>query len=269
MVHVELKDVYRKQYTFLWVLLSFKAGLLNAAGFLIAGSYVSHITGFGTQIGIALGHEEYTFGAELLVIPIAFIGGALFTSMMLDVNYSKDEVPHYPVVQITITSLIGLICAGFATGFFQPDVVAGHTESSVILIGLLCFVCGIKNALTTWASHGKIRTTHITGLSTDIGLHLPKIFRPSGSPSRYPESRTVTYVRIATLVSFSVGSAMAAMLVPKLAYGIFYIALCISAILSVISIVHRRKVTSATQLTKNGGLYANVNQGNATEAHPK
>ncbi len=259
MIHVELKDVYRKEYTFLWLLLSFKAGLLNAAGFLIAGSYVSHITGFGTQIGLALGHHEYTFGAELLVIPIAFIGGALFTSMVLDVNYSKDRVPQYPVVQLTITFLIGLISIGFATGFFQPDVVAGHTESSVILIGLLCLVCGIKNALTTWASHGKIRTTHITGLSTDIGLHLPKIFRSSGSSSRYPESKTVTYVRLATLASFSVGSCIAAMLIPTAGYGIFYISFFISALLSVISVVHRRKTVSATQQTRHGGLYANVN----------
>lgn len=259
MVHVELKDIYRKEYTLLWVLLSFKAGLLNAAGFLIAGSYVSHITGFGTQIGLALGHREYTFGAELLVIPIAFIGGALFTSLVLDVNYSKDKVPHYPVVQLAITSLIGLISIGFATGFFRPDIVASHSESSVILIGMLCFVCGIKNALTTWASHGKIRTTHITGLSTDIGLHLPKIFRPSGASSRYPESRAVTYVRIATLISFSIGSCMAAMLIPTVGHGVFYISFVISAILSVISIVHRRKTLSVTQQIKHGELYANAN----------
>lgn len=258
MVHVELEDVYRKEYTLLWVLLSFKAGLLNAAGFLIAGSYVSHITGFGTQIGIALGHHEYTFGAELLVIPIAFIGGAVFTSMVLDANYSKDKVPHYPVVQLAITSLIGLISIGFAAGFFSPDMSVGHSVSSVILIGMLCFVCGIKNALTTWASHGKIRTTHITGLSTDIGLHLPKLFRPSGATSRYPESRAVTYVRVATLASFSIGSCMAAILIPTVGHGIFYIAFIISVIFSVISIVHRRKMLSATRQVKQGRLYANA-----------
>lgn len=259
MVHVELKDVYRKEYTLLWVLLSFKAGLLNAAGFLIAGSYVSHITGFGTQMGISLGHHEYTFGAELLVIPITFIGGSLFTSLVLDSNYSKDKIPNYPLVQLSITALIGLISVGFVTGFFRPGVVAGHTASSVILIGLLCFVCGVKNALTTWASHGKIRTTHITGLSTDIGLHLPKIFRPSGSSSRYPESRAVTYVRIATLISFSAGSCIAALLVPEVSYGIFYIAFAISAVLSLISVVHRRKTVLKNQQNQSGELYANAN----------
>ncbi len=256
MVHVELKDVYRLKYTLLWVLLSFKAGLLNASGFLIAGSFVSHITGFGTQMGIALGHREYTFGAELLVIPFAFIGGALFTSLVLDRDYSKEKVPNYPLVQLSITALIGIVSVGFATGFFRPDVVAGHSESSVILVALLCAICGIKNALTTWASHGKIRTTHITGLATDIGLHLPKIFRPSGTSSRYPESRAVTYVRIATLVSFSVGSCMAALLVPRVSYGVFYIAFVISAALSLVSVLHRRKVVLKTEEIQTGERYA-------------
>jgi uncharacterized membrane protein YoaK (UPF0700 family) len=258
MVHVELKDVYRKEYTLLWVLLSFKAGLLNACGFLIAGSYVSHITGFGTQVGLALGHNDYTFGAELLVIPVAFIGGALFTSLVLDTNYSKEKIPHYPVVQLSITALIGLVSAGFATGFFKPDVIVGRSESSIILVGLLCFICGIKNALTTWASHGKIRTTHITGLSTDIGLHLPKIFRAPGASSRYPESRAVTYVRISTLVSFSAGSCIAAMLVPAVSYGVFYVAFVISAALSLISIVHRRQTILKTKNFQSGEKYANA-----------
>jgi hypothetical protein len=120
-------------------------------------------------------------------------------------------------------------------------------------------VCGLKNGLTTWASHGKIRTTHITGLSTDIGLHLQKIFRPEGSNSRYPEPRKVTYVRIATLVSFSIGSSISAVLIPTISYKIFYISFLISVLLSVISIMHRRKTVSTTNQVKTGGIYANIN----------
>jgi hypothetical protein len=40
-------------------------------------SFVSHVTGFGTQIGIALLHNHYDFSIELLVIPITFNGGAV------------------------------------------------------------------------------------------------------------------------------------------------------------------------------------------------
>src|SRR5687767_13341745 len=109
MVHVELNELYKKGYIFLWAILSFKAGLINAAGFLLTGSYVSHVTGFGTQIGIAMGQEESRFGMELLVIPIAFIGGATITSLILDKGYSRGKIPHYPVVQSIITVLLGIV----------------------------------------------------------------------------------------------------------------------------------------------------------------
>ena len=259
MVHVELKDLYKKQYTILWAILSFKAGLLNAAGFLIAGSYVSHVTGFGTQIGLAVGHRDYTFGIELLVVPVAFICGALITSLVLDRNYSQQKVPHYPIVQLLIMALIGFIAICFMTGYFKTDIVAGRSKNSIFLVGILCLVCGLKNGLTTWATHGKIRTTHITGLATDIGLHLQKIFRPEDSVSRYPQPRKVTYVRIATLVSFSMGSAISAVLIPIIGYKIFYIAFLISAVLSSISVIHRRITLFLTNPSKTGGIDANVN----------
>ena len=259
MVHLETKDLYKKEYAMLWSLLSFKAGLLNAAGLLLAGTYVSHVTGFGTQIGLSFGHEDFKFGIELLVIPLSFIGGGLITSLVLDRNSGKGLVPNYPVVQFMITFLIGLISIGFATGLFDAKTVAGPSEKSILLIGLLCLVCGLKNGLTTWASHGKIRTTHLTGLATDVGLHLQKTFRREGACYRYPESKNVNYVRIATLLSFSVGSCISAILIPTIGYKIFHLSFVISLGLSIFSVLHRRIILTSNQKQKVGAIYAYLN----------
>jgi uncharacterized membrane protein YoaK (UPF0700 family) len=258
MVHVEINDLYKKEYTFLWSALSFKAGLLNAAGFLIVGSYVSHVTGFGTQIGLAFGHQNLTLALELLLIPLAFIGGGFVTSLILDSAYSKDQIPNYPLVQFLITLLIGIISISFSFGIFKSQMPVGSSDKSILLVGLLCFVSGLKNGLTTWATHGKIRTTHLTGLSTDIGLHLRKLFHPEGVTSRYPESKKVNCVRLATLISFSVGSCISAILIQYITYRIFYIAFVISLALAVISVLHRKSFYKNNS-QKFGGIYANVN----------
>lgn len=242
MVHVDVSDLYKSRYILLWSVLSFKAGLLNSAGFLIAGSFVSHVTGFGTQIGIGLLHSHYDFSIELLVIPITFIGGAVLTSLVLEKEYSKHRIPPYPIIQLSITLLLGMISVSFWLGIFDVKTLNGEEENTIFFIGLLCLVCGLKNGLTTWATQGKIRTTHLTGLSTDIGLHLPKLFLPEGSPSRYPEPRKVTYVRLVILLSFSIGACLSAVLIPLIDYRIFYIALAISAVLCVVSFAHRRQV---------------------------
>lgn len=259
MVHVSIQDLYTRKYSLLWCVLSFKAGLLNAAGFLIAGSYVSHVTGFGTQVGIAIGHSEYDFGLELFIIPISFIGGAFLASLILDHDYSKDRVPNYPFVQILISVLLGLISVLFSLGVFSIQRLMPQNAWSLLLVGLLCLVCGLKNGLTTWASHGKIRTTHLTGLATDIGLHLPKLFKSEESLSRYPEPKKVNQVRILTLFSFSVGSCLSALLIPVIGYKIFYFAFAISTVLSIISILHRRVLTEGHLKIGTGGTYANSN----------
>jgi uncharacterized membrane protein YoaK (UPF0700 family) len=39
---------------------------------------------------------------------------------------------------------------------------------------LLCFIMGLQNAMITKISHSEIRTTHVTGLVTDLGIELGK-----------------------------------------------------------------------------------------------
>ncbi len=260
MIHVEAKDLYKNRFALLWSILSFKAGLINSAGFLIAGSYVSHVTGFGTQVGIAMGHSEYQFGFDLLAIPFFFILGSFLAAFTLDGYYSPKRIPNYPMVQFMITFLLGLISFCFYLGIFTDTGTNVQSLNSIVLISLLCLICGLKNGLTTWATHGKIRTTHLTGLSTDIGLHFLKLFRPEGSPSRYPEPKKVTYVRLITLFSFSIGAFLSAILIPNIGYKIFYVAFLISLGLLSVSIVHRRILTNEAH---KGGAHANAHEGNA------
>ena len=268
MVHVEIKDLYKTKYTLLWSILSFKAGLINSAGFLIAGSYVSHVTGFGTQVGISIGHHDYHFGIELFVIPFFFIFGSFITAFLLDKNYSQEKIPNYPLVQILITFLLGLIALSFSTGIFRSVTPDERHFSSIVLIALLCLICGLKNGLTTWATHGKIRTTHLTGLSTDIGLHLIKVFRPEGSHSRYPEPKKVTYARLITLFSFSTGAFLSAVLIPTIGYKVFHLSFLISLSLLAVSVLHRKRVIHNYQSHNKGEFNANPDQRITGENYP-
>lgn len=48
---------------------------------------------------------------------------------------------------------------------------------------LLCFIMGLQNAIITKLSQARIRTTHITGLVTDMGIELGKLFYWNASQS--------------------------------------------------------------------------------------
>lgn len=44
-----------------------------------------------------------------------------------------------------------------------------------LFIPVLCFTMGLQNAIVTKASDSQIRTTHVTGMVTDIGIELGKL----------------------------------------------------------------------------------------------
>lgn len=239
MVHCKVEDLYGRQYIYLWVILSFKAGLINAIGFLVAGKFVSHITGFGTQIGISFAQNKYIYGLELLLVPICFILGSSLVTFVLERQFDSKTIPNYPLIQALITFLIGFTAFMALFGFFDHSHYFDTTTLQIIFLSLLCLICGLKNGLTTWATHGKIRTTHITGLATDIGLHLPKFFFNKKN-YRYPEKRRVNFTRIITLVSFSLGSFISAITYSHIGYYSLLIAFFISLILLIVSIVNRK-----------------------------
>lgn len=240
MIYLEhIADIYRPRNVILWLTSSFKAGFINSAGFLVVGKFVSHVTGFGTQIGIAIGHEDYIFGIELFFIPLSFIFGGLVTSLILDRNYKKNESPPYFIVQILITLMIALVIylgENLKTHQIPFDADNKYDFIELIIISSLCFICGLKNALITWATFGKIRVTHLTGLSTDIGLNLIRTFKRNYPHPRMQEKQRVNIVRILTFFSFSTGAVISAMAIPRIGYFGFLIVFAISFIMTIISI---------------------------------
>jgi len=50
-----------------------------------------------------------------------------------------------------------------------------HEFLDPVTVLLLCFIMGLQNAIITKVSSAVIRTTHVTGLSTDLGIELGKL----------------------------------------------------------------------------------------------
>ncbi len=255
MIHCEnVAEVYKKDKMFLWLLSAFKAGFINSAGFLITGKFVSHVTGFGTQVGIAMGHSDFFFGAELLVVPGFFILGGVITSIVLEAGPKKDNHPPYHLIQGLITLLLLVVILIEESGLvsnaqpFDADNIYQFMEFSVI--ALLCLICGLKNSLITWTTFGKIRVTHLTGLSTDIGLHLVGTLFPKHKNVRLKEAREINIHRIFTLISFSVGAFISAFVFPHLGFKAFYIALALSAFMTYMSISTKNTEVSANNSVK-------------------
>jgi uncharacterized membrane protein YoaK (UPF0700 family) len=152
----------------LGAVLSFVAGAANAGGFLAVGHYTSHMTGIVSSVAddIVLGNG--TLVAVGLGSLCAFLIGAMTTAILVNWGLRKQLRSAYslPLVLESMTLLIfglfGAAISGMASLFLPLTVL------------LLCFMMGLQNAVITKISHAEIRTTHITGLVTDLGIELGK-----------------------------------------------------------------------------------------------
>lgn len=151
-------------------LLAFNAGAINAGGFLIVKMYTSHMTGFASMLAdnLVLGNARLVLGA--LGALLAFTAGAATTAVL--VNWARH---HWLRSEYALPLLLE---AGLLLVFgLMGATLSRQTPFAVPLTVLvLAFTMGLQNALVSKISHSQIRTTHMTGIITDLGIELGKLF---------------------------------------------------------------------------------------------
>ena len=186
--------------------LSFVAGAINAGGFLAVGQYTSHMTGMLSSITDHLALGEFRLALAGLVALLAFVGGAVTTAWM--VNWSlrrqlRSAFARPLVVEAGLLLVFGLFGAAInlSSGLFIPLTVL-----------LLCFIMGLQNALITKFSNAEIRTTHVTGLVTDIGLELGKLlyFNGADAPTKIVANRRKLRIHLTLVGCFFIGGVVGA-----------------------------------------------------------
>lgn len=156
--------------TRLGVTLCFVAGATNAGGFLAVGQYTSHMTGIVSSVADDLVLGQLRLALVGLASPVAFLGGAMTTAWM--VNWGLRRSLHSAYARpLLLESALLLVFGLFGTGI---NFLAGLFVPLTVLV--LCFIMGLQNAVITKISNAEIRTTHVTGLVTDLGIELGKLF---------------------------------------------------------------------------------------------
>ncbi|PIT79161.1 hypothetical protein B9Z39_11815 [Limnohabitans sp. JirII-29] len=152
----------------LGAVLSFVAGAANAGGFLAVGRYTSHMTGVVSSVADDIVLGQFALVAVGLGSLCAFLMGAMWTAILVNWGLRKQLRSAYSLplvvesVALLVFGLFGAAISGFASLFLPLTVL------------LLCFMMGLQNAVITKISHAEIRTTHVTGLVTDLGIELGK-----------------------------------------------------------------------------------------------
>lgn len=194
-----------------WFMLSFNGGFINAGGFLATGRFVSHVTGFATLFGVDIASDQVTTALGILSVPLAFLLGSFIAGVMIERPLRYGRQPHFDGV-MGLAALCLFLAAGggkvFHFGVFG-DLAA--LKQSYVLMLLLCMASGLQNGAITSSSGKSVRTTHMTGLTTDLGLGLARLMRTDAVRNKavLKEVRA-NYLRFGSIASFVAGSAVGA-----------------------------------------------------------
>lgn len=211
MYRLERTDFVKPKYISLWSTLGFQAGFINAFGFLAFGRYVSHVTGFGSQIGVALANQNPWLALELLGFPLSFMFGAFLSGCFTIAKVERGRKPRYDWITLAMPLLIGAMMILGQIGVFGSFGEQLVRQRDFALLFLLSFVCGLQNGCFATLTKGQIRTTHLTGISTDIGTDFARMWFGKLTA----EERKLTWMtnisRISTFSFFAFGSIVSVM----------------------------------------------------------
>lgn len=149
--------------------LAFIAGAMNAGAFLAVKQYTSHMTGIvsSTADWLALGN----WGLALAGVGalICFIIGSGVSEILI--MWARNHNLHSEYALPLTLEAILLLMFGVLGEYFHEFM--GLFVSYTVM--LLCFTMGLQNAIITRISSALIRTTHMTGIATDIGIELGRM----------------------------------------------------------------------------------------------
>ena len=198
--------------------LAFVAGAINAGGFLAVQRYTSHITGIVSAIADDLAVGSLGLALAGVACLLSFIAGAACTAILINWARRRQLQSKYALalmLEAILLLIFGLMGANLKA---LPHLLV---PSAVLL---LCFIMGLQNAIVTKISNAEIRTTHMTGMATDIGIELGRLVYWNRSkeaqgmvPVRANRDKLVLHLSILSL--FFVGGVLGALAFKALGFA--------------------------------------------------
>ena len=145
-------------------ILALVAGMVNAVGLLgFKHQSISHLSGTATLLGTGILDHDVFDTLHLILVLLSFLAGSAISGFFLSSGALKLGRKYS-----------GLLCL---EAVFLLSAIFLLTRSSLQGHYLASAACGLQNALATTYSGAIIRTTHVTGIFTDLGIMLGATLR--------------------------------------------------------------------------------------------
>jgi uncharacterized membrane protein YoaK (UPF0700 family) len=186
--------------------LALVAGYVNAVGFVVLGMFTSHATGNVGRLANELASHRFASAGGAFILVASFFGGAFAASLIIESSFVGRPARAYGAALAVEALLLSVFTVSGRFGTTVPDVPGLPLQAAVLSAAM-----GMQNSLVTRLSGAVVRTTHLTGVVTDLGIEAARWVRwwsgaLGGAHERPSPPKTALLATIAT--SFTLGAVL-------------------------------------------------------------
>jgi uncharacterized membrane protein YoaK (UPF0700 family) len=202
------------------VLLCLNAGFINAAGFLAFAVLTTNLTGHAALLAVYVSMGKGRAARMVGLWLFLFLAGAFTCSTYIrKTGAQRPWAYSAPILAIIVVLLFVLYYGkGFDGSLVETEYFAGS----------LLFVMGMQNALVSMVSGSVVRTTHLTGMFTDLGIDLSEALMKRRAVDMILKRRI--YLRLSIIVFFLVGGIGGGFLFTLYGYHAFWVPVALLSI---------------------------------------
>lgn len=187
------------------------AGALNAAAFYSVGFFSANMTGNVSTLSDHVATGQWRSGLFYLCIIALFIFGSSVSTLLINAGSRRAMTGVYAysiLLEALLLTVLGMIDLWVQAVWRTPTVVLG-----------LAFLMGLQNATVTRISDARVRTTHVSGMATDIGIEIGMAFdmlRGHATQDATAGNFSRLYLHSATIASFLAGGIVGVLIYQRL-----------------------------------------------------
>lgn len=190
------------------------AGMVNVSSLVLFFSFTSNITGHYAILAEEIANGNwFQVIVVLFWVSLYFIGS--FISNFLIINSSKK----YIFVAHSIPMILEMLCF-LVVGFYGQFNYKETLTETEFLVSVLLFAMGLQNGLTASISNFSLKTTHLTGLTTDLAMHFSMLTKQEFRSM--PAVIEKTKLLLIVLFSYLIGGVVAGLIILKFQFQVFY-----------------------------------------------
>jgi uncharacterized membrane protein YoaK (UPF0700 family) len=190
------------------------AGMINVAGVIAFLAFTTNITGHVALLARKVNAQDVGEVVTVFTWLLMFFMGA-FVAHFLVRSFDRQSLYKAHAMPIIVETVILLLVAIYGNHFFE-----GSDLEREVIIGAILFSMGLQNSLVSTISGGLIKSSHLTGLFTDVGADVAEWLHPHTDKTELVRNRL--YVRFTVLGFYFTGAVAGAYFFELYNFRVFY-----------------------------------------------